>query len=123
MEREGAEAVVQVLPEAAVGHPLQRGLEGGRQQSEVGLLGLDGTDAGEAARLDQAQQLDLHGQRHVAHFVQEQHATLGHFHQAGPARVGSGEGTLLVAWPAKVIVANHRRHRAGGGARPAGLLR
>ncbi|MCY1444534.1 hypothetical protein D9M71_610120 [compost metagenome] len=51
----------------------------------------------EAARLDQAQQLHLHGQRHFANFIEEQGAAMGCFSQADLALVGAGERALLVA--------------------------
>jgi hypothetical protein len=41
VDREGADAVVQVLAEAAVGHHRLQRLVGGRHQAEIGLLRFD----------------------------------------------------------------------------------
>ena len=47
--------------------------------------------------LDGAQQLDLHGQGQLGHFVQEQGATAGRLEQAGFVGVGTGKAAFLVA--------------------------
>jgi hypothetical protein len=46
--------------------------------------------------LQHAQQLDLHRQRHVADFIEEQRAAIGQFETSGAAGDCAGEGALLV---------------------------
>ena len=54
-------------------------------------------DRHELARLQHAQQAGLRLERHVADLVEEQRAALGLLEAADLARVGAGEGALLVA--------------------------
>ena len=50
-----------------------------------------------AAGFEDAQQLCLQGQRHVADFVKEQRSAGGLFDAAGTRAVGAGEGALVMA--------------------------
>ena len=54
-------------------------------------------DALEAAFLQYPQQLDLHLQRHVADFVQEQRAAFGKLEAAHAGGQRAGEGAFLMA--------------------------
>ena len=54
-------------------------------------------DAGDLAVLQHAQQLDLRGQRHVAHLVEEHRAAVGVLELAHPVGRGVGERPLDVA--------------------------
>src|SRR3546814_13217351 len=56
-----------------------------------------GADRADVLFLDRAQQLDLHRQRQLGHFVEEQGAAVGGLEQAGLVGVGTGEAALLVA--------------------------
>ena len=94
---EGAETKVQVFAEPALAHHLlQRPVRGGHH-ADVGMPHLGAAHAAVGAVFKQAQQFHLHGQRNVAHLVQEQCATAGCFHQTGPAGVGPGERATFMA--------------------------
>ena len=54
-------------------------------------------DALERLVLQQPQHLGLHGQRHVADFVEEKRAAVALLELADAAAVGPGEGPFLVA--------------------------
>jgi hypothetical protein len=51
--------------------------------AHVGAAQFGAAHAAVGAAFQQAQQLDLHGQRNVAHLVQEQRAAAGGLHQPG----------------------------------------
>ena len=70
---------------------------GGRDQPHVGPDRLVAADALEGLLLEQAQDLGLQGQRHVADLVEEQRAAVALLELADAAAVGAGEGALLVA--------------------------
>ena len=96
-DREDVEAVEQVLAEAAL---LDRPLEilvGRGNQPDVGLQRLVAAEALELPLLQDAQQLDLRRQLHVANLVEEQRPSLGQFEPPLLAGVGAGERPLLVA--------------------------
>ena len=69
---------------------------GRRDHPHIGLDGLAAPDPVELALLQHPQQLDLHRQRHIADFVEEEGAPLGQFEAAAPGGNGTGEGPLLV---------------------------
>ena len=69
---------------------------GGRDQPHVGLDRLVAADALERLLLQDAQDLGLQRQRHVADFVEEQGAAVALLELADAAAVGAGEGALLV---------------------------
>ena len=79
---------------------------------------LGAAHAAVGAALQQAKQLDLHGQRNVAHLVNEQRAAAGRFHQARLGGGGASEGAAFMAkqrrlkqifWQAGAV---HRHQRA-----------
>ncbi|MNL22668.1 hypothetical protein D3C87_1440240 [compost metagenome] len=69
---------------------------GRRNDAHVDALGLVAAHALEGALLQHAQQLDLHRQRHVADFIEEQGAAVGQFESTGAAGDRPGEGALLM---------------------------
>ena len=92
------QAVVEVGPEAALGH---RGLQvvmRGRHQPEVHAHRAPRTERRHLAVLQDAQQLRLQGQRHVANLVQKQHPAFGPPDVARTALAPRpGKRTLFVA--------------------------
>ncbi|EDT38258.1 hypothetical protein BamMEX5DRAFT_5957 [Burkholderia ambifaria MEX-5] len=91
------EPVVQILAEVARAH---RGFEihvGRRDEPHVDLHGLARADRRHLALLQHAQQLDLRGQRQVAHFIEKQRAAIRGFEPARLAVDRAGERTALVA--------------------------
>ena len=56
-----------------------------------------GADLLQLAGLEEAQQQALHAQRHLADFVEEQRAAVGHFELALLVAIGAGEAALHVA--------------------------
>ena len=89
--------VVEVLPEASVLGHLGQVAVGGADEAHVGLALLVGTQSHHVAGLQDAQQLGLHGERHVADLVEEQRALVGEFEDALAVAVGAGEGTADMA--------------------------
>src|SRR3546814_12514706 len=71
-------------------------LVGGREDAHVHRDLDRGADRADVLFLDRAQQLDLHRQRQLGHFVEEQGADVGGLEQAGLAGVGTGEAALLL---------------------------
>ena len=76
--------------------PLQV-LVGGGDDADVGADGLAAADAGELALLQDAQQLRLQVERHVADLVEEERAAGRGLELADAALDGAGEGAALVA--------------------------
>ncbi len=70
---------------------------GRRHHAHVAADGLVAAHALETALLQHAQQLHLHRQAHVADFIQQQGAALGHFETTLARGQRTGEGALLVA--------------------------
>jgi hypothetical protein len=96
-DRDDADAVEEVLAEAALGH----------QVREVGVRGGDHPgvhrDLPAAAEpldpvvLQEAEELDLEGRRQLADLVEEEGAAVRRLDAAAALGVGAGEGALLVA--------------------------
>jgi len=97
LDGDRVEAVEQILAETACGHFVAQHGVGGRHQANVRLDGAGRTHALELARLDQAQQLGLLGEGHVADLVEEDRAAAGQFETAGAVRLCVGEGAFDVA--------------------------
>ena len=97
LDGEYVEPVEEIFPETVLGDHLFQVLVRRGNDAHVRLLGLVATDALEGALLQHAQQLDLHGQRHVADFIEEQGAALGQLEAADAAGDRTSEGALLVA--------------------------
>ena len=95
--REDVEAVVQVFAEGADFNHAFEVFVGRGNDAHVGALGFVAAHTFKGALLQHAQQLDLHGQRHVADFIQEQRAAVGQFKTPGAAGDGAGECALLMA--------------------------
>ena len=97
LERDAAEAVVEVLAElAALDHRLQIAV----RRADDPAVGADGgraADALERALLEDAEERDLRARRDVADLVEEERAALGHLEAAAAARGGARERALLVA--------------------------
>ena len=70
---------------------------GGGDEAHVGGSGLGAAEGLVGALLEQAQQLDLHRQRHLANLVEEERPALGERHPTGLGRHRAGERPLLVA--------------------------
>ena len=69
----------------------------GGKDPHVDLDRIVRADAGDLAVLQHPQELDLRGQRHVAHLVEEERAAVGVFELAHAVRRGVGEGPFDVA--------------------------
>ena len=72
-------------------------LVGGADDADVDLDRLMTADALDHLVLQEAQQLDLHRQRHVADFVEEEGAAIGALDLADGLLDGAGEGALFMA--------------------------
>ena len=97
LDHRDADAVVQVGAKLLlIAQRLQVVLAGGDHAAVEGN-GLVGADALDAALLQGAQQLDLHGHRHALDLVEEQRAAMRMLELAHAHLVGAGEGAGLVA--------------------------
>ncbi len=97
LDREHVEAVEQILAEVPFGDAVLQVAVGRGDHPHVAADGLVAAHALETALLQHAQQLDLHRQAHVADFIQQQRAALGHLEAALARAERASEGTLLVA--------------------------
>ena len=88
------QAVEKVFAEALLRHRLRQVLVRGRHDAQVHAQVFTSTDAREDLLLHEAQQLHLHGRRHLRDLIQEQRATGGALDVALPGRGRSGEGAL-----------------------------
>ena len=91
------QAVVQILPEAAVAHALVEILVRGSDDAHVRLQLLVTADAIERTVGQHAQQARLQLGRHVADLVEEEGAAFGLLEAAASLLLGAGEGAALVA--------------------------
>ncbi|GBD29002.1 hypothetical protein HRbin32_00086 [bacterium HR32] len=92
-----AEAVEQVLAEAAVPDGLPQVLVGGCDDAHVHPHGFVAPHPLEGALLQDPEQLHLHGGAHVADFVEEDGAAVRGLELPHAAPHRAGEGTLLVS--------------------------
>ena len=93
-----AEAVVEVLPEGALGDAFLQVPVGGGDDPDVDGDGFAAPHPGEFPLLEDPEELGLGGQGEFPHLVQEDGALVGHLEEAGlPLPVGAGKGTPLVA--------------------------
>src|SRR5262249_24062993 len=97
VDGEDVQPVVQVWPELPLLRPRLEVAVGGGDQPHVGADRLVAADALERLLLQDAQQLGLQRQRHVADLVQEQRAAADLLELADALAVGAGEGPFL--WP------------------------
>ena len=91
------ETVEQVLPEPALFDACGQILVGGADQAHVDRLFGSCADLAHAPLLDRAQQLDLHRQRQVCHFVEQQGAAVSRLKKSITVVGRTGEGALSVA--------------------------
>jgi hypothetical protein len=91
------EAVEQILPARALGHRLIEIAVGGRDHPRFRGHGARAAHPLERALLQEAEDLGLHGERHVADLVQEEGALLGQLEAAGTGPHRAGDGAPLVA--------------------------
>ena len=113
-QRHDVEAEEQILAEQALLDQHAQILVGGGDDAHIGLDRRAAADGRVFALLQHAQQPRLRLHRHVADLVEEQRAALGLLEAAGAARVGAGEGALLVAEQLGFDqVARDRRHVDG----------
>src|SRR5690554_2072582 len=91
------DTVEQVLAEAAFLYQLRQVFVGGAEDADVYGDFLAVADRAYGFLLNGAQQLYLHGQGQVGHFVQEKSAAVGAAEQAGFVVDGAGEAAFLVA--------------------------
>ena len=96
-QRHDVEAEKQILAEQSLLNELAQILVGRRDDSHVGLDRRAAADRGVLALLQDTQKPGLRLHRHVADLVEKERAAFGLFEAAGTARIGAGEGTLLVA--------------------------
>src|SRR5579885_133720 len=96
MQLDDVDAVIQILPETAIAREQTQILVRRAQDPGIDLhfaLGAHGTHG---FLLDGAQQLDLHGQRQIGHFIQKQGAAVRRLKQAGLVHHGAGEAAFFV---------------------------
>ena len=92
----GAQAVIQVLTEAALAYGAAHVHVGGGHNAHVGLHYALSADADILARLKHAQQACLRSQRQLAHLVEEDGTLVGHAEVALTLPYRAGERPLLV---------------------------
>ena len=97
VQRHHAQAVEQVLAEAALAHGGVEVAVGGRDDAHVDVLGFARPDRRHLAALEHAQQLGLEVDRHVADLVEEERAAVRLAEAPGARRHRAGEGAALVA--------------------------
>ncbi len=94
--REHVEAVVQVFAEGADFNHAFEVFVGRGNDPHIGALGLVAAHALKGPLLQYTQQLDLHRQRHIADFIEEQRTAIGQLETPGAAGDGPGKGALLM---------------------------
>ncbi len=120
------EPVEEVLAERALAHRLPEVHVGRGDDPDVHGDGAGAAEALDLALLQRAQELGLEVDAQAAHLVEEQRAAVGQLELAGLARVGAGEGALLVAEQLRLEQGvgdrrpGSRRRTAGRGAGSAG---
>ena len=98
MDVDDVEAVEEILAEGALADALPQIAMGGADHADVDARHLPvGADLLDLAGLEEAEQQGLHPQRHLADFVEEDGAAVGHLQQARPVAVRVGEAALDVA--------------------------
>ncbi len=97
LDRKDRQTVIEVLPEPAV---LDRFLEIDVRRGDDADIGLDDLFAADPCKLSvlqNAKQIDLRRQRHLADFIEEKRAAARFFETALTLRTGIGEGAFLVS--------------------------
>ncbi len=92
VDRQDMQPVEQVLAEAA-GGDLGEGIAiGGADDADIDAANAGIADRLHGAALDEAQELGLQAEIHLADLVEEQRAAIGKLGRAGPGLGGAGEG-------------------------------
>ena len=97
LDADDLEPVIEVLAELPLGDGVAQFAMRRRYQTDADLDRLVGPDPDNLAGLEDAEQLDLDGHRHVADLVEEERAAVGVLEPADPVAVRTGEGPLDVA--------------------------
>ncbi len=87
----------QILAETALFHLMLQILVGCGNDPDVEFNGFGAADPEDLAFLENVQQLDLHGQRHLANLIKKHGPAGGRFKQADLGRRGPGEGAAFIA--------------------------
>ncbi len=91
------DAEVEVFAEGFVADGVEEIFVGGGEEADVDFDGVVGAEAGDFAVLQDAEEFGLHGEGHVADFVEEEGAAVGVFEAALAVAAGVGEGSADVA--------------------------
>src|SRR5208283_1242595 len=91
------EAVVEILAEKIFGNGLIEVAVGGGDNAHIDRNLAGAADRAHGALLEDAKQFHLHGERHLADFVEEDGAAAGYFEQAAFVLRGAGKGSLQIA--------------------------
>ena len=97
MNRADVEPEVEIVAERSRGHHLGEVAVGGGDDADVDARRLGRPDAPDLVLLEDAEQLDLGGQRQVADLVEEDRAAVGRLEEPLVVAIGAGEGTADVA--------------------------
>src|SRR3954463_12938145 len=97
MDRDDVKPVIQILAESAFLDLAQRVPVGRAQDPQIDLLQSGAADLLVCAGLDEAQQLGLKPQLHLAYFIEKQGPAVGPRGSALPVGHGAGEGAFDVA--------------------------
>ena len=100
VDRDDVEAVVEVFAEAALADGLAKVDVGGGDDADVDLDLVDSAEVHEALVLEDAQDLGLGVQAHVADFVEEERAAVGDFEE--PFLAAMAEVKAPLTWPKRV---------------------
>ena len=96
-QRKDVDAVEEVTAEFVISDVVFEVAVGGNDDADIDLDGLIATDALDFAFFEDAKQLGLHGDGHIADLVEEKSATLGLLEFSHVASGRAGESTLFVA--------------------------
>ena len=107
---EHAEAVVKIFTEFFLLHVALQILVGGGDHANIDFDLLRAADGHEGMAFENAEQLGLAFEGHLADFVEEQHAAVGLLEKADMVAIGAGEGAGFVAEE----LAFHQLVRDGG---------
>src|SRR5262249_10150319 len=90
------EAIVEVLAKAAFGDLLGEVLVGGGNDPDVDIDLFGTAEGADFAFLENAVELHLHGEAHVADLVHEERAAVSGLEETLAVFIGAGEGSLHV---------------------------
>ena len=91
------QAIVQILTKIVFGNLFFQVSIRSRNHPDVNCDFSGSTDRAKAAFLQHSEEFDLHGQRHLADFVEKDGAAIGNFKQAALVLVRAGERPFYVA--------------------------